>query len=327
MRVPATSDSLAISRDEFRRAYKEEKKNVERAFLKRTLLVSIVLVIIVVGFVLAVLAADVRIAAAAVFAAFLVLSTTPLTIGDYPFLSPRATRYVVQYLLPASIVVILTVLGLRGIYSVLFPQTTSFAVQVMAILAPPSITVLLGWIVGVVRRVEIAIPKWVTLISSTSLPGSSWAISTPDTMKRLKGVPIVIVNHTRRTLVLSMIWLEYFAPLWAPSDFHRRFILNELVGTGSRTYYQKVVELGETNVVRPGHAFTWVLRWDEARRLYDELRKGGYVGTRQWVFVRVTIYDEYSDRVHSSREIPLSAILSEQNFLEGLPDRTTNLAI
>lgn len=316
MRVPATS--LAISRDDSRRAYKEEKKVVERAFLKRTLLVSIVLVVIVVGFVLAVLATDVRIAAAAVFAAFLLLSTTPLTIGDYPFLSPRATRYVVQYLLPVSIVVILTVLVLRGLYSVLFPQTTSFAVQVMAILAPPGITVLIGWIVGVVRRVEIAIPKWVTLTSSTSLPGSSsWAISTPDAMKRLKGVPIVIVNHTRRTLVLSMIWLEYFAPLWAPSNFHRRFLLGELAGTGSRTYHQKVVELGEPNVVRPGHAFTWVLRWDEARSLYDELRKGGYVGAKQWVFVRVTIYDEYSDRVHSSREIPLSAILSEQNFLGG----------
>jgi len=39
------------------------------------------------------------------------------------------------------------------------------------------------------------------------------------------------------------------------------------------------------------------------------------VKPREAVPIRITVYDEYDDRVHSSREIPLHMVLSEQDAL------------
>jgi hypothetical protein len=51
----------------------------------------------------------------------------------------------------------------------------------------------------------------------------------------------------------------------------------------------KVVELEGPSVVRPEHALTWVLTWDVARELYQELERGGCLEQKEWVIIR--IYD------------------------------------
>lgn len=139
------------------------------------------------------------------------------------------------------------------------------------------------------------------------LPHPDWIISSNEMMKRAGGVPIVIINNSNRTLVLSQIWLEWFAPLRViPKGFQRGFVLRMRLGEPSQIYYQEVIELGTSpTVLKPKDSITWVLLWDNARSFDKEIRERFSIEPRQTVDMTVTVYDEYSDRVHDSREIVL----------------------
>lgn len=303
------------------RQISDEEKKIERAFMKRAIVVLTIGAVVIYVVALAFLRADIWMAVWGFLAGFLLLGAVPLMIEEYPFFSTRATRFALWFTFPVWFILLFTMTftaqALHAIYPITLTQGAYFIAQVTTLLPPlgtMGIT-LVRWVLGSRKRVEIAIPKWVTLRAFGLGYPASWAISSPEIMKRSGGVPIAIINHTKRTLVLTMIWLEWFAPLWIPEGFHREFVLQRRVGLKSCTYHHKVIELEKMLVVKPKDAVTWVLRWDEARSLLEELLREGVVEPRDEVPIRITVYDEYTDRVHSSREIPLLAVLSEHEHL------------
>ena len=131
------------------------------------------------------------------------------------------------------------------------------------------------------------------------------------------GVPIAITNRGRQPLVITQIWVEWFAPLMIPRSFCRDRALRESL---ERIYRNEVIELKEPRVLRPKDTFTWVLDWGNAKTLHELLKKEfvePFLGAQVAVVVAVTLHDEYSDRFYSSRMFRLEFVLVECYSLSG----------
>jgi hypothetical protein len=125
-------------------------------------------------------------------------------------------------------------------------------------------------------------------------------------------VPIAITNRGKQPLVVTQIWLEWFAPLMVPRSFRRERALRE----SERIYHNQVIELKEPRVLRPKDTFIWVLNWENAKTLYALLKREfvePFLGHQIAVMVAVTLHDEYSDRFYTSHTFRLELVLAEGN--------------
>lgn len=301
--------------------YEEQKRDVKRAFWKVIGLALYVAAAVVAELALAVVWSDVWLAVAGIPSALLLLAFVPVAMGEYPFFSSRAMRGPLRFCSPiVTGVLFLAVLGLRAIRPLSFLQVADWLSPIMTsiiVLGLPAAAfgLFLGWIRGLRTRVELGLPKW--LIFAEIPFSSTWAHSSGDIMRSLGGVPIAITNRGRQPLVITQIWLEWFAPLMIPRSFRRERALRE---SFERIYHNKVIELKEPRVLRPKDTFTWVLDWGNAKTLYELLKKEfvqPFLGARVAVVVAVTLHDEYSDRFYSSRMFRLEFVLTECYNLSG----------
>jgi hypothetical protein len=169
--------------------------------------------------------------------------------------------------------------------------------------------IFLTWIRGMRMRVDLGLPKW--LIFAEIPFSSNWAHLSSDIMRSLGGVPIAITNRGRQPLVVTQIWLEWFAPLMIPRSFRRERALRE---SSERIYHNTVIELKKPRVLRPKDIFVWVLDWGTAKTLYPLLKKElvePFLGPQVAVMIAVTLHDEYTDRFYSSRMFRLESVLAE----------------
>jgi hypothetical protein len=310
--------------------YEEQKRDVKRAFWKVIGVALFVTTGVVTELASAVLWSDVWLAVAGILSALLLLAFLPIAMGEYPFFSSRAMRGPWRFFSPTVTgVLLLAVLGLRAAYPLSFVQVADWLSPVMTsiiVLGVPAAAfgIFLTWIRGMITRVELGLPKWLIFVE---IPFSStWAHPSPDIMRSLGGVPIAITNHGRQPLVITQIWLEWFAPLMIPRSFLRERALRE---SFERIYHKKIIELEKPRVLRPKEAFMWVLDWGNAKTLYALLRKElvePFLGAQVAVMVAVTLHDEYSDRFYSSRIFRLELVLAESHSLSGsLPcDKSQN---
>lgn len=282
----------------------------------------IVIVIIVIGFVsiAEALAWGASLWGATIGAAtgFLLLGAFPFSMGQYPFFSRRATRIAPLFIFPVSIMLFFILLFAAQNLSFVYPFTYGQAAPVISDLLtilPPSTVVLIigGWIIERRKRITILVPKWVNLKPLGVGYPPAWAISSPDIIKKSSGVPIVIVNDTTRTAPLTMVWLEWFAPIMVPKNLHRDFVLERRIGRNSRTYCSRVIEMDNVNIVKPKDSIVWTLSFEQVKNYYyQELLRNRLIDADLRTRIRITIYDEYADRIHSSREIPVWTILGAE---------------
>jgi len=297
--------------------FEEQKRDVKRAFWKIIGLALYVTTVVVAELALAVLWNDVWLAVAGIPSALLFLAFVPIAMGEYPFFSSRAMRSPLRFCsLIVTGVLLLAALVIRAIRPLSFPQVADWlspVVTSMIVLGLPaaSIALFMTWIRGLRTRVEVGLPKW---LDFEEIP-YTWAQASPDIMRKLGGLPIAITNRGRQPIVITQIWLEWFAPLMIPSGFYRERALRESL---ERIHYNKVIELKEPRVLRPKDTFTWVLDWENARTLYELLKRRfvePLLGPQVAVIVTVTLHDEYSDRFYSSRMFRLEFVLSESSSL------------
>jgi hypothetical protein len=259
--------------------------------------------------------------------AFLLLGAVPFWMGQYPFFSRRTTRIAPLFIFPVSIMLFFLLLFatqiLSTVYPITFGQAGSMASQLSSIIPPSAVVVTLGqWIRERRKRITILLPKWVNLRPFGIGYPAAWAISSPEIMKKLGGVPIVIVNNTLRMVPLTMVWLEWFASGIVPRNFHRDFLLERGIGHNSRTYHRKVIQTDNVVIIKPKDSIVWTLSFEDVHNYYYQgLLMNHLVEADLSTRIRITIYDEYADRVHSSQEIPIRTILgkeSVQQFYDAL---------
>ena len=301
--------------------YEEQKKDVKRAFWKVIGLALYVTTAVVAELALAVLWNDVWLAVAGIPSALLLLAFVPVAMGEYPFFSSRAMRGPLRFCSPiVTGVLLLAVLGLRAIRPLSFLQVADWLSPIMTsiiVLGLPAVAfgVFPAWIRGLRTRVEVGLPKWLIFVE---IPFSStWAHASADIMRSLGGVPIAITNRGRQPLVITQIWVEWFAPLMVSRSFCRERALRE---SFERIHHNKVIELEEPRVLRPKDTFMWILDWGNAKTLHELLKKElvePSLGAQVAVMVAVTLHDEYADRFYSSRMFRLESVLVECWSLSG----------
>lgn len=302
----------------------EERRSIARAFVMRLVVSLIIVVFGAVQLIPAIVVGDLWLTVAGLLAGLFLFATAPLMVGEYPFFSDRTDRIVLWLAPPVSVLLyagVTTALWLlRAVFPITFAEGTtvvSYAIRIMpASFLLGQIAVLVRLILGRIRQVEIMTPKWISLRSRTIGIHPLWAVSSPNLMRRLRGVPMAIINRSNRTVVLTMIWLEWFTSLRVSKSFHREFTLRHLFSSESRTYQRKMIELDDIRLLKPKDSFTWVLSWNEARKFYDELLRKRLIEYWEEVSIRVSLYDEYADRVCGSREMLIRAVLGEERFLQ-----------
>ncbi len=206
-----------------------------------------------------------------------------------------------------------------SILSVAAAFTTSYMAQLLSASGFTALTLLTA-VRQLRRRVEIDIPNWARagLWGSEGIMGES--VWNRQILRKLQGMPVAIVNRTSRPVILTMVWLEWFAQFpWIPRGFQRQY-----GGWDRETYCRRMIMLDESAVLKPNDAKILVLKFDEAGAFHDELRRRNMVGA-EMAYALITVYDEYADRVRGSRKIALQEARSPI-FREFLEDRKTEPA-
>jgi hypothetical protein len=162
---------------------------------------------------------------------------------------------------------------------------------------------------GGFNRVEVDAPKWVT---AGYEKGSRWAVLNVELMKKNAGLTIAIRNRSNTPLVLTMVWLEWFAYIRVPIAFHRELAL---VGSYNRIYRNERIELQKEIIVRPNDAATRVLTWQQVNSFHRKLLADELVDSRFITMIRFSAYDEYADRIYSSTQLPFQSIEAQEYFM------------
>jgi len=311
-----TAPRVKVSDSQVPTGDSEEKKELQHAFLKFIFVISLVSLEVFLELVISCLLDDVWLAILGLPLLLFLLLAVPFTIGEYPFFSERVARRLIPALSPGSLLAIffavIFVLSVRAVYVLKFSQLVSivaplagaFAVSYLAVLGGVVSRFLRGFVFR--KRLEIMFPKWASFSWKSPMP--DWIISSDDMMRRAGGLPIIMINNSGKTLIISQIWLEWFAYVrMVPKAFHRRFMLRTHLGESSLLYYQEVRELEGASpaLLKPREAMTWVLPFQSATSFDRTIRERNLVSSRHTVDVNVTVYDEYSDRIQGSRELVL----------------------
>jgi hypothetical protein len=289
--------------------FEEEKQDIVRWF-RKTLLRSAVIIGGLIAEVTISLFTGVWALPAALFGIWKLLpAAITAVIGETRLFPKRTTlnlygRSLWLWAILSEAGLILTVIFPFSITSIVGASIPFLLAQLLSV-SGFTVLSLLSTIRQLRRRVEVDIPNWARagLWGAEGIMGEVvWNL---DILKKLQGMPIAIINRTNRPLVMTMVWLEWFAYLpWIPKGFQRQY------GGGQReTYHRKIIMLGESTTLKPNDAKIWVLTFEEAGAFYNELKRRKMVG-REMVYAHITIYDEYTDRVRGSRMIPLQTAWS-----------------
>jgi len=95
----------------------------------------------------------------------------------------------------------------------------------------------------------------------------------------------------------------------------RQFVLRCFDSQDSTIYRPKFIFPEKVTAVNPGDSFTWVLTWDMAEKFLEELTQTKLVDSGYNVITKITLYDEYSDRILGSHDIPLRVIANKREIL------------
>jgi hypothetical protein len=295
-------------------AFEQEKREIRRLFFRKTAESFVILIAIFAEALLVLLWSYLLILAVLLGIYFLVPAAITSIFGESRFFSRKhALAFYGWYFRAwglASVVAIVLSLAFPFRGPILLAPDSLWSGLLLLI----SLSGLSFWTIfqafRTFNRVDVALPKYAML---GGLRGGSWAVYNLKLMQECDGMTVAVKNHSNSPLVLTMVWLEWFAKVGVPTAFHREM---RIVDSYSRTYYREVIDLDRIIIIKPKAALAWTLEWDQVSKFYRELLSRKLVDRRFVVSFRISVYDEYTDRISDSQKVSVQTILAQAYYVK-----------